>query len=70
MEDQSNKPQGDILHGATAIAQYLQERGIRINTAGVWYAARKRRLPVGYLGREVIASRRRLDDHIDEITAA
>jgi hypothetical protein len=59
----------DFLHGAEKVAKHLQSRGVQISTAGVYYAARTNLLPLGRLGRTIIASRAMLDSHLEKIAA-
>jgi hypothetical protein len=57
-----------FLHGAAKIGEYLRSRGVKISNAGVYYAARKKSLPIGKYGDELIAAPAKLDKYLDEIT--
>jgi hypothetical protein len=69
MPEQAESNESDILHGAEAIAKYLQSKGMRISGAGVYYAAQTNRLALGRLGRDIISSRTTLDRQLEKITA-
>lgn len=54
----------DMLHGAEAIAAFLG-----ISVAQVYHFARLKRLPIGKLGWNLIASRRALQRAYDRLTS-
>jgi hypothetical protein len=47
----------DLLDGGAEIAGFLCELGLRANTREVYHLAKTKRLPIGRLGRKLIASR-------------
>ena len=47
----------DLLDGGEEIAEYLRELGLKANTRKVYHLHAKGRLPIGQLGRNLIASR-------------
>jgi hypothetical protein len=57
-----------FLHGAAKIGSYLRSKGVNITDGGVYYAAKKKKLPIGKYGDELIASPEKLDRYLDEIT--
>ncbi len=57
-------PAEDLMIGAAPIARFLG-----VPPRQVYYLAAQKRLPVGHLGNLLIASKRRLAKHMDEITA-
>jgi hypothetical protein len=62
---------GDLLVGADAIRAFLIELGMPRKTADPYYLKRTGRWPIGNTGGEggkIIASKRRLIRHVDEIT--
>jgi hypothetical protein len=54
---------GDLLRGAPAIGQFINEPVSR-----VYYLAERQLLPIGRLGSALIASKRRLREHYEQIT--
>ena len=62
---------GDLLVGADAIRAFLVELGIPEKTADPYYLKRTGRWPIGNTGGDggkIIASKRRIIRHIDQIT--
>jgi hypothetical protein len=60
---------GDVMLGATAIAEHLTAiLGVPIDEADVYYAHRMKKLPIGKYGALLIASKRRLARHADELS--
>lgn len=53
----------DLLSGANAIAEFLGT-----NAREVYLLAQTKRLPIGRLGRKLIASKRSLARHVEKIT--
>ncbi|MBR0730352.1 hypothetical protein JQ595_16495 [Bradyrhizobium japonicum] len=50
----------DILRGATAIAAYLRSEGLNVNNHGVYYLHKAKKLAIGKLGKDLLASKKRL----------
>ena len=61
---QTERVADDLLLGANAIAEEL---GVDVNA--VYYLSRMRRLPIGRLGKNLIASRRKLRRAAQALTA-
>jgi hypothetical protein len=64
-------PTGDLLVGAAAIRAFLIELGIPKKTADPYYLKRTGRWPIGNTGGDggkIIASKRRLIRHADNLT--
>ena len=61
---QANRLADDLLNGATEIAEFLGT-----NRREVYHLLRTGRLPIGRLGRKLIASKRQLTRHALKITA-
>ena len=62
---------GDLLVGADAIRAFLIELGIPRKTADPYYLKRTGRWPIGNTGGDggrIIASKRRLLQHADQLT--
>jgi hypothetical protein len=62
---------GDLLVGANAIRAFLIELGIPRKTADPYYLKRTGRWPIGNTGGDggrIIASKRRLLQHADQLT--
>jgi hypothetical protein len=57
------RPADDLLVGAAAIAAFLG-----VKEKHVYYAARTKRLPIGKLGKNLVASRRKLTRALAAIT--
>jgi hypothetical protein len=58
---------GDLLRGAEAIADYLNQLSSKEddwNTEDVYYAHRAKKLPIGKYGKELIASKAKLAKHV------
>lgn len=53
----------DLLNGGTEIAEFLG-----CNTREVYHLAKTQRLPIGRLGRKLVASRRQLARHANKLT--
>ncbi len=65
-----NASVSDLLRGAREIRDYLNEKGFDVSLSQTHYLIRKKLIPVGKLGpKSVIASKRRIDRHIDSNTA-
>jgi hypothetical protein len=60
---QADRLADDLLNGAAEIAEFLGT-----NTREVYLLAQTKRLPIGRLGRKLIASKRQLTRHTDKIT--
>jgi hypothetical protein len=65
LKQQQERLADDLLVGCRAIADEL---GIPLHA--VYYLAKKQRLPIGRLGRTLIASRKKLRRAADALTAA
>jgi hypothetical protein len=66
--DHQRQPADDVLLGATRIAAHLAELlGVPTTAADVYYALRANKLPIGKYGALLIASKRRLARHADEL---
>jgi hypothetical protein len=50
----------DFLYGANAIAAFLTSLGLPTDEQQVYYAHKKRRLPIGRYSKYLIASKRKL----------
>jgi hypothetical protein len=62
---------GDLLVGATRIAEHISELvGEPVRAADVYYFKKMKKWPIGKHGAELIASRKRLARHAQKITAA
>jgi hypothetical protein len=61
--DKADRLADDMLVGAPAIAEYLG-----VNEKAVYYMHRKKRLPIGKLGKNLIASKRKLQRAIAALT--
>jgi len=60
----------DLLDGGAEIADFLRELGLRANTREVYHLHKTKRLPIGRLGRKLIASRSQLRRAAKALTAA
>jgi hypothetical protein len=60
---QADRLADDLLNGAAEIAEFLGT-----NAREVYLLAQTKRLPIGRLGRKLIASKRNLARHVDKIT--
>lgn len=60
----------DLLDGGDAIAEYLRELGLKANTREVYHLHAKRRLPIGALGRKLVASRTQIRRAVRALTAS
>jgi hypothetical protein len=59
---ENNPTDNDLLRGAAAIAEHLRSIGLKkVDEADVYYFARSKKLPIGKFGKELIASKRRLN---------
>jgi hypothetical protein len=70
VDDGDERIAGDLLVGADAIKSYLIYRGWP-EDVDVYYLKRTRRWPIGKTsgdGGSLIASKRRLDRHVEKIT--
>jgi hypothetical protein len=60
---------GDVLLGAAKIAAHLTAiLGEPVDADDVYYAHRMKKWPIGKYGALLIASRRRLNNHVEKIT--
>ena len=59
---QADRLADDLLNGAAEIAEFLGT-----NTREVYLLAQTKRLPIGRLGRKLIASKRQLTRHTDKL---
>ena len=62
--EKPDRPADDVLIGAAAIAAFL---GVEPKT--VYYLRRSKKLPIGKLGGELIASRRKLERALAAVTS-
>jgi hypothetical protein len=62
---QADRLADDLLNGAAEIAEFLGT-----NTREIYWLAKTRRLPIGRLGRKLIASRSQLRRAAKALTAA
>jgi hypothetical protein len=62
--DTDDKLADDLLIGAPAIANYLG-----VKETAVYHLHKKKRLPIGKLGKNLIASRRKLDRAAQDLTS-
>jgi hypothetical protein len=61
MEDSKQSPQDRVLVGASAIADALTEEFERqVTESEVYYIAKKKKLPIGRFGKNLIATRNKL----------
>ena len=60
----------DLLDGGAKIALFLQELGLQANIREVYHLHKTKRLPIGRLGRKLIASRSQLRRAAKALTAA
>jgi hypothetical protein len=60
----------DLLDGGSDIAEFLRELGLRANEREVYHLHKTKRLPIGRLGRKLIASRSQLRRAVKALTAA
>ena len=60
---------GDLLVGAKAIAKHISSLGVPVDAGDVYYLHKVGKWPIGKHGRDLIASKRRLDRHGQKITA-
>jgi hypothetical protein len=60
---QTDRLADDLLDGGAEIAEFLGT-----NVREVYHLAKTQRLPIGRLGRKLIASRRKLARYTDKIT--
>jgi hypothetical protein len=60
----------DLLDGGAEIAEFLQQLGLRANKREVYHLHKTKRLPIGRLGRKLIASRAQLRRAAKALTAA
>jgi hypothetical protein len=58
----ADRPADDLLDGGAEIAAFLG-----CNTREVYHLHKTQRLPIGRLGRKLIASKRKLARHVDKI---
>jgi hypothetical protein len=58
----------DIIEGAEAIAAFIWGRVTRNRVKRVFYLADRRLIPVGKLGRRLVASKAKLRRHFDNLT--
>ena len=56
---------GDLLRGAKEIADYIGEP----NPKKIYHYAAKHYLPIGRMGALLVASKKRLREHLDRLTA-
>jgi hypothetical protein len=66
---QAERLADDLLDGGAEIADFLRELGLRANTREVYHLHKTRRLPIGRLGRKLIASRSQLRRATKALTA-
>jgi hypothetical protein len=67
---QEDEPRaGDLLKGARRIAEHLSDLlGEPVDEGAIYYARRTQKFPIGKLGAELIASKRRLARHVEKLT--
>jgi hypothetical protein len=61
---------GDLLKGAPAIAEHLRSAGLNVTDTGVYYLARSKTLTIGRLGKNLFASKTRLDRDLQRAAKA
>jgi hypothetical protein len=66
---QADRLADDLLDGGAEIAKFLRELGLQANTREVYHLHKKQRLPIGRLGRKLIASRNQLRRAAKALTA-
>ena len=60
---------GDVLLGAKKIAKHIETiLGVPVDEDDVYYAHRMKKWPIGKYGALLIASKRRLTNHVEKIT--
>src|SRR5258707_2508268 len=60
---------GDVLLGAKKIAKHIETiLGVPVDEDDVYYFNRARKLPIGKYGAFLIASKKRLNNHIEKMT--
>jgi hypothetical protein len=65
------KATGDLIWGADPIAAFVTEiSDTPINRRRIYYWAEKQYVPIGRIGDQLVASKRKLKAHFDEITGA
>jgi hypothetical protein len=64
-----DSPAGDIAEGARAIAEVVFDDDSPQSVKRIFYLAERRLIPVGKLGGKLIASKKKLRQHIDSLTS-
>jgi hypothetical protein len=69
--ENSNLDADDLLQGASAIAEYLRSVGLKsVNKTNVYYLAKAKKLSIGKLNKDLIASKKRLSRDLQRAAKA
>jgi hypothetical protein len=69
LDDDDAHLAGDVLLGAKKIAKHIETiLGVPVDEDDVYYFNRARKLPIGKYGAFLIASKKRLNNHIEKMT--